>query len=183
MPMSDAPQPDPPVIVTADDLTGACDAGTSILRAGVAVSVIPANASGRSPHTAPSASQITVLDLNCRENAPATIRRKLARASSPFIRRKLARASSPFDPARLRWYHKIDSALRGAVGAQIAAPAPSARRSPHSSISHAPPSPHSFPPILTTPAPRATASTISTAAPSRAPSSATIRSRRCAARA
>ena len=107
--MSDGPRPATPVIVTADDLTGACDVGTCIFRAGIAVSVIPANPSGDFTLLARSPSRTVVLDLNCRENAPATIRRKLARASSPF------------DPTRLRWYHKIDSTLRGAPGAQIAA--------------------------------------------------------------
>src|SRR5919198_901112 len=86
--------------IVADDLTGACDAGTLFAgKAPVPVTVWP---------TAPVAAEVAVVDTESRHLDRAAA---AARVSGAAERR----------PAATSWFKKIDSTLRGHVGAEIAA--------------------------------------------------------------
>ena len=86
--------------IVADDLTAACDTGTLFAgQAPVPVTVWPA---------APVAAEVTVVDTESRHIDRAAA---VARVRSAAERR----------PAATSWFKKIDSTLRGHVGAEIAA--------------------------------------------------------------
>jgi 4-hydroxythreonine-4-phosphate dehydrogenase len=88
------------VTIVADDLTGACDAGTLFAgRAPVPVTVWPA---------APAAADVAVVDTESRHLA----RDEAAARVSGAVERR---------PAATSWFKKIDSTLRGHVGAEIVA--------------------------------------------------------------
>lgn len=98
------------LLVTADDLTGASDVATAFAEAGVRVRIL-VGAWRRTREQAPtSTGEVQVLDLDCRDANPATVRRRVCRA---------VRAAAAHGPEH--WYHKIDSALRGSVSYQIRA--------------------------------------------------------------
>jgi len=98
-------------VFTADDLTGAADVGTALLRAGVQVRVVTASGffSGRF-RTTRGAAGVDAVSLDCRYDQPASIRRKMAQAIEHLP-----------GETRRTWYHKLDSTLRGRVREQIAA--------------------------------------------------------------
>ena len=88
--------------ILADDLTGACDAGT--LFAGA--SSVPVTVWPDPPAEAP----VTVVDTESRELEREEAARRVRRAAA-----EVGRAD------RASWFKKIDSTLRGHVGAEIAA--------------------------------------------------------------
>jgi uncharacterized protein YgbK (DUF1537 family) len=81
--------------ILADDLTGACDTGTLFAaKASVPVSVWP---------DAPRPGSVRVIDTESRSLSPVAARERIAHA---------ARSSD-------RWFKKIDSTLRGSIGAEL----------------------------------------------------------------
>lgn len=90
------------VTILADDLTGACDAGT--LFAGT--SAVPVTVWPDPPAAAP----VTVMDTESRGLAREEAAGRVARAAAAVGRAEGA-----------SWFKKIDSTLRGHVGAEIAA--------------------------------------------------------------
>lgn len=88
------------VTIVADDLTGACDAGTLFAgKAPVPVAVWP---------DPPVAAPVSVVDTESRDLEAGEAARRVLRAGS-------ARAGAR------SWFKKIDSTLRGHVGAELAA--------------------------------------------------------------
>ncbi|PYM36112.1 MAG: hypothetical protein DME15_04835 [Candidatus Rokuibacteriota bacterium] len=90
------------VTIVADDLTGACDAGTLFAgKSPVPVAVWP---------DPPVAAPVSVVDTESRDLAAAEATRRVRRAIGPG-----ARAGATV------WFKKIDSTLRGHAGAELAA--------------------------------------------------------------
>ncbi len=90
------------VTIVADDLTGACDAGTLFAgKSPVPVAVWP---------DPPVAAPVSVVDTESRDLAAAEATRRVRRALGPG-----ARAGATV------WFKKIDSTLRGHAGAELAA--------------------------------------------------------------
>lgn len=105
--------PDLRPIFTADDLTGAADLGTALLRRGIAVRLTPAHvffSGGCGKFPGVRAPGVGIVNLDCRDDPPDAVRRKFALC----VERLGGRASR-------RWYHKIDSTLRGEPGYQVRA--------------------------------------------------------------
>ncbi len=96
------------LVVTADDSTGATEAGAACADAGLSVEVIPL---GVSLPVAPSMDGCVVIDLRSRHVAPAEARRR--------IRTVITEA---------RRVHKIDSTLRGNWAEELAALVEDGRR-------------------------------------------------------
>lgn len=93
--------PNPICILLADDFTGACDTGLQFVRAGLSARV---QMSG----TPEPVSDILVWDTETRNSAPRAAADRVTRAA-----RQLAGHTGCI------WYKKVDSTLRGPIGAEI----------------------------------------------------------------
>lgn len=90
------------LLVIADDLTGALDTGAQFARAGLRTLVL--REASQVPHA-----EVLVIDTGTRELLPADARRRLEALVAPWV--GVAR----------HLYKKVDSTLRGNVGAELAA--------------------------------------------------------------
>lgn len=90
------------LLVVADDLTGALDTGARSAQQGLRTWVAWAG-------TPPAEADVFLLDTESRDLAPAEAARRVAELAAPLI------------PRARRLYKKVDSTLRGNVGAELAA--------------------------------------------------------------
>ena len=104
------------LLVVADDLSGACDTGVQFGKQGIAVLVTPDVA--RVHEALAAAVSVLVVDTDSRHASPA-----VAAARVEGV------AAAAYDAGVRHFYKKVDSTLRGNIGAELDAMARGARAS------------------------------------------------------